>query len=292
MKNRENDSCNTKETKPVIFLNLPIDSSSKDVIGLGSYADNLSQAIDNGAQTIAVTSTFGMGKTSVVELLREKRSNKKNEQILKVPMWMQLTNTDDSNDVITLHRNFVYQIASQISHQRGTYVSRRLSPNYRLLKIHANKPRYWLMMVFALVFFTVAWAINSFHDQIAQWIPSIASSADSISIAAIVLAVVLGIISITRSEIIISTGRAESDRQIESDEIIELYYSEILKYRYLPHWISKCIFFKNFYKHYIVIIEDLDRSNHSEAVKSFLKEIRKYYIPDTANSKYKYRNTK
>lgn len=98
---------NKKATNSVLFLNLPIDSSSKDVIGFSAYAESLSEAIDNNAQTIAVTSSFGMGKTSIVELLKEIRIERKDEQILKVPMWSQLSDDDESEATLNLHRNFV-----------------------------------------------------------------------------------------------------------------------------------------------------------------------------------------
>ena len=290
MKKKKTEMQNNQKNNPVFFLNVPIDSSKKDVIGLDSYADNLSTAIDSGAQTIAVTSTFGMGKTSVVELLKEKRSQRKNEKIIKVPMWTQLRNADGSNDAINLHKNFLYQICCQINHRRGTYVSRRLSPNYRLLKLHTNKPAYWVLMVLALIFFTIAWTGNSLHDHIINILPILKDSIDNISVGAAILAVILGIISITGSEVIFSSGKSDVNRQIESDEIIELYYSEVLKHRILPHFFGKCFITKHFYKHYIIIIEDLDRSNESEAIRNFLKEIRKYYIPIASDSDYKFRN--
>lgn len=274
---------------PILFLNLPIDSSSKDVIGLNAYAESISKAIDDGAQTIAVTSSFGMGKTSVVELLREKRADRKNEQILKVPMWTQLKDDKEANSAIDLHRNFIYQIANQVSHRTGTYVSRRLSPNYRLLKIHTNKPVFWVFMVIAIVGYLFAWFTNHFENQIIQLFPKLAELTTNISIASIIIAAVFSIIAIVGSEFIISRGKENADRQIEMDEIIDIYYSEILKNRTLP----KCLLKRPCKRsnHYIVVVEDLDRSNNSDAVKTFLKEFRKYYLSASANVVYKFKNS-
>lgn len=274
---------------PVLFLNLPIDSSSKDVIGLNAYAESISKAIDEGAQTIAVTSSFGMGKTSVVELLREKRADRKNEQILKVPMWTQLKDNKEANSAIDLHRNFIYQIANQVSHRAGTYVSRRLSPNYRLLKIHTNKPVFWFFMVIAILGYLFAWFTNHFENQIIQLFPKLAELTTNISIASIIIAAVFSIIAIVGSDFIISRGKEDADRQIEMDEIIDIYYSEILKNRNLP----KCLLKRPCKRsnHYIVVVEDLDRSNNSDAVKTFLKEFRKYYLSASANVVYKFKNS-
>lgn len=287
MKTEENPPTKS-ELGPVLFLNLPIDSSSKDVIGLNAYAESISKAIDEGAQTIAVTSSFGMGKTSVVELLREKRADRKNEQILKVPMWTQLKDNKEANSAIDLHRNFIYQIASQIDHRSGTYVSRRLSTNYRLLKIHTNKPFLWIFITLAIAFSVFAWGANTFENQIIQLFPKLTDRMTSLSAASIILAVVFGIIAIVGSEIIVSRGKGDSNRQIEMDEIIDIYYSEILKNRNLP----KCLLKRPCKRsnHYIVVVEDLDRSNNSDAVKTFLKEFRKYYLSASANVVYKFKN--
>ena len=229
-----------------------------------------------------------MGKTSVVELLREKRADRKNEQILKVPMWTQLKDNKEANSAIDLHRNFIYQIASQIDHRSGTYVSRRLSTNYRLLKIHTNKPFLWIFITLAIAFSVFAWGANTFENQIIQLFPKLTDRMTSLSAASIILAVVFGIIAIVGSEIIVSRGKGDSNRQIEMDEIIDIYYSEILKNRNLP----KCLLKRPCKRsnHYIVVVEDLDRSNNSDAVKTFLKEFRKYYLSASANVVYKFKN--
>lgn len=66
MKSKENDL-------NLIFLNTPISDKCQDVIGMGKYIEKLNSAIDAGAQMIAVTSPFGSGKSSISELLEQKR---------------------------------------------------------------------------------------------------------------------------------------------------------------------------------------------------------------------------
>ena len=75
------------DNKNMIYLNTPITTEKNDVIGLSVCADKLSDAIDTGAQMIAITSPFGSGKTSIIDLMQEKRANNKKEHILKIPMW-------------------------------------------------------------------------------------------------------------------------------------------------------------------------------------------------------------
>lgn len=50
-----------------------------------------------------------------------------------------------------------------------------------------------------------------------------------------------------------------------------------MEYGYLP-------------KHYIVVLEDLDRSDDGEGIVNFLKELRKYYVPDISAYTKPYRN--
>lgn len=61
--------------KGPLFLNTPIASSVHDVVGVEMYVEKLDMAIDAGAQMIALTSPFGAGKSSVIELLQKKRKD-------------------------------------------------------------------------------------------------------------------------------------------------------------------------------------------------------------------------
>lgn len=61
--------------KGPLFLNTPIASSVHDVVGVEMYAEKLDMTIDAGAQMIALTSPFGAGKSSVIELLQKKRKD-------------------------------------------------------------------------------------------------------------------------------------------------------------------------------------------------------------------------
>ena len=99
----------------IIFLNNSINQKSEDAIGYDAYVDKLNTAINSGAKMIAITSPFGSGKTTIIDLLSEKRAVNKNEKILKIPMWSQLNClTADDNNSIELHKNFLYQISSAI----------------------------------------------------------------------------------------------------------------------------------------------------------------------------------
>lgn len=85
-KKRENVSINNS----LVFMNTPITSKSEDVIGFSTYVEKLDAAISNGGQMVAITSPFGAGKTSVVELLQERYLNDPQKRVIKVSMWSNL----------------------------------------------------------------------------------------------------------------------------------------------------------------------------------------------------------
>lgn len=266
----------------MIYLNTPITTKENDIIGLSVCADKLSDAIDSGAQMIAITSPFGAGKTSIIDLLQEKRSSYKKEHILKIPMWSQLHQL--GNHTNELHKNFLYQISSLINHKRGTYISRRLSNNYGLLTLHANKQRSWLFFTIALLFGCASWCVNHFSENIEKLFPVLKDKSEYLTIALAILAIYIVIVVLTRSEIIFSSQKSEKERTIEEDEIIDLYRTEILKHatrfgdwirRKTARW--KC---RPLREHkYIIVVEDLDRTNDGQSVIEFLTELRKYYLP-------------
>ena len=274
MKSKDNDL-------NLIFLNTPISDKCQDVIGVGKYVEKLNSAIDAGAQMIAVTSPFGSGKSSISELLEQKRVDKKREKFIKISMWTQFHGDSKNCSTTDLHRDFVYQLSSQIDNKRGSYINRRLSPNYSLLKLHANKKRYWVMILFVIILLTLSWSIKKFPDQTILLFPKLEKNIDNWVTFFSFVGVVLGAIVITKAEIIFSTKKTRGKREIESSEIIDLYRDEILKHKGIVKR-----------KRYLVIIEDLDRTSDSKAVVGFLKELRKYYVHDTkaSNTATSYRN--
>lgn len=266
----------------MIYLNTPITTKENDIIGLSVCADKLSDAIDEGAQMIAITSPFGSGKTSIIDLLQENRADNKNEHILKIPMWSQLHQLE--NQTNELHKNFLYQISSLINYKRGTYISRRLSNNYGLLTLHANKYSSWLFFTIALLFGCAAWCVNHFSENIETLLPILKNRSEYLSVALAIAAIYIGIVVLTKSEIIFSSQKSEKERTIEEDEIIDLYRNEILKHgTRFGEWVRektknwKC---RPLREHkYIIVVEDLDRTNDGESVIEFLTELRKYYLP-------------
>lgn len=308
----------------IIFLNTPISDNVQDIIGVETYVKKLNYAIDSGAQMLAITAPFGSGKTSVIELLerernrkepkeviqkdvedkkvsfsgwierkKKKRQNKKldkawkkqrnNEKLIKISMWSQLYGKNNEDKINDMHRSFIFQFASQIDHKRGTYIRRRLNPNYGLMKLHVNKMRYWLFFMIAAIAWIFCWLLSVFGKEIVDIIPVLDGLESDLKMIFFIVGIVLLLFVLSKAEIIFSSFKSSGGkRNIESTEIIDLYREEILKYTWRKNKIHS--------GRYIVVIEDLDRTSDAEAVIRFLKELRKYYIPQREEEKTAYQN--
>ena len=275
-----------------LFLNIPIDASAHDVVGIKTYVEKMDAAIDAGAQMIAVTSPFGAGKSSVIELLQKKRREqqkdlsvrwrRRKERFIEVSMWSHLGEAR-ADSCADLHRTFVYQLASQIAPEKGTYINRRLSRNYGLLRLYTNSRIYWVFTLGTILLAVAWWGLHTFAEQLKLLFPQLDGRTDLLSAILLFGMVFLTTFILTHADILFSSNKSEGKRMVEGDEIIDLYRSEVLKPRYL-HW----KWWRKLRKgtRYIVVIEDLDRTDSNEVIFQFLKELRKYYIPGNPSVSY------
>lgn len=285
----------------MIFLSNSIDDVEKDIIGFDTYVEKLNSAIDEGAQMIAITSPFGSGKTSIVELLKKKRKEKENEKFLHIQMWSELNAIKNKNNSCELHKNFLYQIGSAINQKTGTYINRRLSNNYGLLKLHSNRPVYLGLLIAALLLAGFGWLSKNYSDLVLKYIPFLEDIIQYLPTILFFLAISLFLFIFVGAEIIFSSKASEAQRVVEPDEIIDIYRNEIINkkskfvsyvYKFFEGFIN-FVFGENIKflkeKRYIVVIEDLDRTNDGKAVIHFLKELRKYYILSNKEDVYQNR---
>lgn len=263
-----------------VFVNTPIDSKEKDFISVGTYAERLDRAINSGAHMLGLIGSFGVGKSSVISLLKEKYTDcEEAPSIYKVSMWSVLQksnlsndkigdNTTDNNANVELHKSLIYQMASAIDPNIGTYVSRRLNKSFSMISVHARETYEKIVLIVAFIAFAVCFLIYNNYDVMSklvkdEYIWLLFLAAFCITMGAIALIGFLGI------ELIYTRDKRDSANNIEENEIFDLYRTVILKKR----------FFKCFNpKRIIVVIEDLDRTENTEQVKSFLKELKKYCL--------------
>lgn len=127
--------------KPIIFVNNPITSIEKDVIGFASQIQIICNAVENGATMIGIIADYGTGKSSMTEMLKNRFVEDKNPIPLKVNMWDSLSGDFDAGSdetVSTLTKSFLFQMANGHSHRFGSYVNRLLSKNYGNISFSTN----------------------------------------------------------------------------------------------------------------------------------------------------------
>lgn len=244
------------------FINMPISSDEEDKIGIAQHALEIKDAINKGAQTIAITSDFGGGKSSLVKYL-ETQYSKFNTKFCYVNLWCDIK----QNDSTELHRSFIYQLGNQISRLKGQYISKRLSKNYGLFKISLQNAWQAFMSYIMLAFILMGALCIPLYEKITTQIIGeelLENIHNQIGIGAFIIALLIGLFLLYTADIVFSSKRSAGSREINEHELMDIYKSYICNYHL---------------KHYIVIVEDLDRADN-EIVLKFIKELRRYYVPN------------
>ena len=287
---RKKSPTNIREVKNLTYLNKPIPDEEWDGIGISPYVDNLESAIRNGASLIAVVSQFGTGKSSIMELLKKRYHGKETidgirytREYHEVNMWSVLK--DGQADAGTeLHKSFLYQLISAVDSTKGEYVSKRMSTNYGLFRLSLDSFGKTCIGVGAVILWLVGLLLKLAQSVIVKWELMGEKTAEALPIILMMIAFAMLTYVALRSEMVFSTKESEKrERLIDENELIQLYRNYILQ----P--IRGKLRLKS--RHYVVFIEDLDRSNHKDKIYNFLKELRKYYIADDVSRKYRNRLT-
>lgn len=250
------------------FINMPIYSDEEDKIGIEQHTLEIKDAINKGAQTIAITSDFGGGKSSLVKYLETQYSNI-TTKFCYVNLWCDINN-DDSTE---LHRSFIYQLGSQISKRKGKYISKRLSKNYGLIKICLQSTFQSILSYIMFVLMALGALCIPLYDNITSKIITyefIKQNHNNIGIVVFIAALFIGVFLLYSADIVFSSKQSAGARVINEHELMDIYKSYICKHHF---------------KHYIVIIEDLDRTKSDKVIK-FIRELRRYYVP-TDRKQYK-----
>lgn len=274
--------------RKIPYMNKPISEENFDEIGMGVYVDYLESAIENDADMIAVVSRFGTGKSSLIELLKEKyhgweqRHGRNCERVYcQVNLWSQLENNTDQT--LELHRMFLYQLIAMVYPHKSSYFSRRTGRNFGMFKVSAES-RWWSICInFAVILLATVVVVQYFADSI------VASGFMEVKLLNFLILLgylfcgIVVLLLVVKTEIIFSSKNSEGNRQIEENELIDLYREHVL----LPkNWCRRLVSRIIGTKHIVVVIEDLDRTEDGDKVYHFLKELRKYYVPNDQTEKH------
>lgn len=258
-----------------VILNQPIESEENDWIGVSSYVDNLADAIDGGAKMIAVTSDFGSGKSSLISMYKKRYASKtisihwRPKYVYTINMWEALgeNTTRDKVSVIDLHKSFLFHLINQLSSTKGSYISKRLSKNYGLFSLESSSILKNVFLVIMVLTFVIGETLRRFGEEVGNVLSFEQNYIQVFMFIAYVLGVVCALLVLFRSDFIFSSSKSEGNRELDENIVIDYYNHEV--------------HYKKFFRHYILVIEDLDRIDDLNLVKGFLKEIHKYYLTDT-----------
>ena len=264
---------NTEEeniSQGIVFVNSPIDNVSSDIIGFAKSAENIREAINSGAKTIAVTSPFGAGKSSLSSILEQLMMEDEKNKFVRISLWPQMhtsRNNDEEAKVMELHRYFIYQLVKKINPLKAEYVSKQLDGKYGLWKVDTDNIASAISLIFAAAFFVFSYISGKFFEAAEELAFGITYGvAGTVSLF---IAIFIFVLLLWKSEFLFSLRKSEGERKTTSSDVIAAYRKYVLK--------SKDA------EHYVVVIEDLDRTDENEVVLIFLKELRKYYVEDEKN---------
>lgn len=254
-----------------LILNKPIAKEDNDWIGVTAYVNRLDEAIKEGAEIIGVTSDFGAGKSSLLSLYKNRYKWNYFKRIYIINMWEVLNADYEDNNarkktVKDMHKVFLYHMVNQISATKGSYLSKRLSKNYGLISIQSSSVFRSIMVVFAIICFAVGEAFRRFTSLFVDYLKITDMQGDIIQYIAYLLGIIAFGIVVYKSDFIFSSIKSEGKREADENILIDFYLQEVL--------------YKKFFRHYIFVIEDLDRTDDPAIVTEFLKELRKYYLSD------------
>ena len=267
----------SKEELSTPYINQPLRNQADDQIGIAVYVEKIKQAITAGAEIIAIASDFGTGKSSLISLLEKEYGIVKRTRykFSTINLWGFVKPEDD---VTEIHRNFIYQLVSHLNPQRGSHLSKRMSKNFGVLRLGIGSPIMMLLAFVALLFLLMAEMIRRYTEVVTEYIinfiPSISESYMlRWSVFCYFFFVIILFYIITRTDVVFSSPKSEGNREIDENIIMDYYKMQVLN--------------KGICKHYVVIIEDLDRISNPQVIFDFLIELHKYYIPEYDNRFWK-----
>lgn len=251
-----------------VYINKPINKVEDDFLGVTLYCKKIIDAINKGANMIALTSSFGTGKSSIISLLEHNSKLCAGRIVVKISFWPKLCEESGKKivreiDLNELHSFFICNLARGMKLDNYEYIEEKLNVNYGLLRFNTENYKQKILLMVTTIVFIIS-LILDFID-----IDIFGIDVDKMGIIFSVLSAFLFAYLLTKSDIVFSSQKSEGKKVLMPHEILEIYNKYILN---------------NDDNHrYLVVIEDLDRSNNNNLVAQFLKELRKYYVEGRNN---------
>lgn len=256
---------NDLKDNDLYFIDVPC-SEKKDAIGYSTYVDSLQSALNTKAKMIGIISNYGSGKSTILNMLKDRESHKKNEKICFINLWNIPANrnrnkvNEQRDYTINIHKSFLNQLINDLDFERHKkkYLQKQINKNYSFIDIAVENKNFIipLYLLLVLTIFTIVLKVD---------LPDTQNKKISILILEMAIAVNF-VYLLIKSKIYFSFNKeSKNNREIDEFETIECF-SEIL---------SECKIKK--IEKLIICIEDIDRfTNETETIR-FLEQIYKFY---------------
>lgn len=292
------DYCKQENNNSVVYINKPISEIEKDVLGINTQLNRIDKAIEKGANVVGIIGDYGTGKSSLIELLKNKY-----EKPIMINMWNYSNNTTNKKEdsgIKQLTRNFLFQMAIGEDTKFAQYISKKMSKNYGIISIIKSGEKFWLNFIVAVIFMVFykiaetlpnsiydtsiynalkrAFGVNFFPDGLIQNIIYVLYGiVVSFHILFALIALLFAIKAILKTTIVFSLWDSQGKRVPDITDIYDIYLE-----------IAQRIV-KGSNKR-IVIIEDLDRISNICQIKEFIKEIYRFnnVLPEDLRNKLVY----
>ncbi|NEX02329.1 hypothetical protein SAMN04487829_1955 [Pseudobutyrivibrio sp. NOR37] len=264
----------------ISILNKPINDPKYDAVDFDNYVKSIDCAIENGAEIIAIESDFGNGKSSVIELYKNSRNvcklrvlkrllNSYFKRIISINLWHVMNEEADTMPKAEfrkeLHKSFLYQAVSAKGAFKAGYISRRLSPDYGIVSLKGSGFLHGTICWAGYILLLLGWLTGVFKEIFEKYVTIfVDKTVDEIQPCLIVAGLTLLFIALMTGDFVFSSKSSQGKRQVDEAVLIDIFREEFYR---------KC-----FFRHYIFVVEDLDRDNNKETIKSFIREIRRYYF--------------
>lgn len=251
------------KSQSMIYVNKEISNNEEDIIGFSAQVDSIAEAIEDGANMVGVIADYGSGKSSIGELL----SNKKQfQKPIRINMWDSLNRVNNGtiNDdtLVTLDKTLLYQIAHN-SGKKGLarHVNKRLNKSNGFISFTLKSWKFWIYFFVSALIVTAGIFLQAsdFSFQINEY-----NINNQFYWGFYLLASIIILFGLRKGSIAFSSWKSEGEKKFDSSDIFSIY-SEIVE----------SISGK---KKRIIIVEDLDRlgKNENELISNFIKEIYRF----------------
>lgn len=269
----------------VLFNNSPIGKPEEDIFDSKIKATAVRDAINEGANTIALIGDYGSGKSSLTKILYDD-----NKSIFEKPIYINLWDcickqetkipavdceTVDTNNnqsrINSFTKSFLYQFACGTRNKSFTkYINQRLSKNYGKISLstsgwHGTK---WLIGISLFLILVLYIGLNRLGIKIPLGDYEIPNE------IFLFLAIPFIWITLVKDNFIFSLWDSQGKIEPSDTDTFEIFKEITTKLK------SE--------KKYLIIVEDLDRSDDAKIVASLLKELYRFINLLTDEEKKKF----